>query len=135
MRFVAACVDGALLSALSFAVELAFVAAGWSLTPFEFQSVYVVLYLALGFPYYVWIQERWGGTPGKLLVRVRVVDSRAAEEGRLEPAGFTSLTWRYLAYALSYLPLGAGYLMAAFHPRKQALHELVSATCSVRGRA
>jgi uncharacterized RDD family membrane protein YckC len=38
---------------------------------------------------------------------------------------------RSIGYAISYLPLAAGYLMAAFHPEKRALHDLLAGTVSI----
>jgi len=38
---------------------------------------------------------------------------------------------RFLGYGLSYLPMCAGFLMAAFGPERLALHDLVGASRSV----
>ena len=38
---------------------------------------------------------------------------------------------RTVGYALSYAPLGAGFLMAAIHPEKRALHDLIAGTVSI----
>lgn len=51
-----------------------------------------------------------------------------------ERVSFGLATWRYLAQFLTLLTLGFGYLMQVFTPRRQALHDLVSATVVVRTR-
>ncbi len=86
-----------------------------------------VIYLLVAFPYFVWSQFRYGTTLGKLPFGIRVVSQ--ADGGRIS---LRQAMARFAGYLLSYLPLGSGYLMAAFHPEKRALHELVSGTRSVR---
>jgi uncharacterized RDD family membrane protein YckC len=36
-----------------------------------------------------------------------------------------------LGYTVSYLIIGCGFFMAAFHPQKKALHDLLAGTVSV----
>jgi uncharacterized RDD family membrane protein YckC len=38
---------------------------------------------------------------------------------------------RCLSYTLSYLPMCAGFIMAAFQPEKRALHDLIAGTVSI----
>ena len=40
---------------------------------------------------------------------------------------------RFVGYIISWIPLGLGYLMAAFHKRKLALHDLIAGTEVVYG--
>jgi uncharacterized RDD family membrane protein YckC len=47
---------------------------------------------------------------------------------------FLRATWRYFAQVLTLLSLGIGYVMQVFSPRRQTLHDLVSATVVVRAR-
>jgi uncharacterized RDD family membrane protein YckC len=61
-----------------------------------------------------------GQTLGKSLVGVRVV----AADGTLLTIGPALL--RHLAYALSAMPLGFGFLMAGLRRDKRALHDLIA---------
>ncbi|MHB1950737.1 MAG: RDD family protein [Acidiferrobacteraceae bacterium] len=58
------------------------------------------------------------GTPGKLLLRCRVVDARSGKRLSIRQA-----IVRNLAYVLSLLPLGLGFLWIAWDPRKQGFHD------------
>ena len=62
-----------------------------------------------------------GQTIGKSMVGVRVV---AAADGALLTVGPALL--RHLAYLLSALPLGFGFLMAGLRRDKRALHDLIA---------
>jgi uncharacterized RDD family membrane protein YckC len=70
----------------------------------------------------------WQATPGKRLLGLKVTDL----EG--QPITFARASARYFGRILSGLPLGAGYLLAAFTARRQALHDLL-AGCLVLRRA
>jgi uncharacterized RDD family membrane protein YckC len=61
-----------------------------------------------------------GQTIGKSLVGVRVVGA----DGAPLPLGAAFL--RYLAYFISLIPLGFGYLVAALRRDKRALHDLIA---------
>jgi uncharacterized RDD family membrane protein YckC len=61
-------------------------------------------------------------TPGKRLFGLYVTD---VQDRRL---GFPHAVGRYLASFVSALLLGIGYLMVAFYPRKQALHDVMANT-------
>lgn len=61
-----------------------------------------------------------GQTIGKSLVGIRVVGT----DGALLTAGAALL--RYLAYFISAIPLGFGFLVAALRRDKRALHDLIA---------
>lgn len=65
-------------------------------------------------------------TPGKLALGLRVTD----ELGRR--IGFARATGRFFGKFISGLMLDIGYLLAAWTPRKQALHDLLAGCCVVR---
>jgi len=72
----------------------------------------------------------WAGaqaTPGKMLMGLMIVD---AETG--EPPEFAFYLLRYLGYFLSALFFCLGYIWAAFHPRKQAWHDIIANTVVVK---
>lgn len=63
-----------------------------------------------------------GQTVGKLLVGVRVV----ALDG--EPPALGQAFLRWLAYGVSLVPFGLGYLMAGLRQDRRALHDLIAGT-------
>ena len=72
-----------------------------------------------------WVTRQ--ATPGKLLMRLRVVD---AETGRTPP--WPRLVARYLGYVVSSLPLGLGYLWMLQDPRRQCWHDRLARTLVVQ---
>jgi uncharacterized RDD family membrane protein YckC len=67
------------------------------------------------------------GTPGKLVLGLRVVD---AETGGVPAIG--RLVLRYVGYLVSALPLGLGYLWVLWDRRKQGWHDKMAGTLVVR---
>ena len=70
--------------------------------------------------------SRWQATIGKRVMGLEVTD---AEGNRLS---FLHALLRALAKIISGIPLGIGFLIAAFTPRKQALHDIIVKTLVVR---
>ena len=70
--------------------------------------------------------SRWQGTLGQQLLGVRVTDARQRR------VSFLRATFRHAAQLLSYATFGIGFLMIAFHPRKQALHDLIAGCLLLR---
>lgn len=66
-------------------------------------------------------------TPGKMVFQARLVDARTGQPPRL-----AQYVGRYLAYFLSALPLGAGYIWIAFDRRKRGWHDMLAGTVVVR---
>jgi uncharacterized RDD family membrane protein YckC len=76
--------------------------------------------------YFVGLTYRAATTPGKRVFGIKVVSFDSGQRLSL------SQSWvRFLSYGLSYLPMGAGFLMAIFHPQKRALHDLISGSVCV----
>jgi uncharacterized RDD family membrane protein YckC len=65
-------------------------------------------------------------TIGKQLLGIQVVDANGAR------LSFVRALLRNLAKIISSLPFGLGFLLAAFTPRKQALHDLITKCLVVR---
>lgn len=76
---------------------------------------------------YCWL--RWQSTPGKMVIRARVVD---ADTG-LTPSK-RQLAIRYVGYLASTLPLGLGFMWVGFDPRRQGWHDKMAETVVVRDR-
>lgn len=64
-----------------------------------------------------------GATPGKIVLGLRIADAAS-----LEPPTTGRLLVRYLAYLVSALPLGLGFLWVAVDRRKQAFHDKLART-------
>lgn len=64
-------------------------------------------------------------TPGKMALGIIVTDINGKR------LSFWHATGRSLAKILSFITLGAGYLMVAFTQKKQGLHDLVAGTLVV----
>jgi uncharacterized RDD family membrane protein YckC len=146
LRALAHLIDSIILNVASWLLQLgmfwpvyqglAFLAhrRGDSVAPFDdyfnpwlTQIADAILYIALAALYFVWGQLRYGTTPGKWPFRIRVVDAKTRG-----PISAKQAWIRFGSYALSYVPLGCGYLMALFHPERKALHDLIAGTISVR---
>jgi uncharacterized RDD family membrane protein YckC len=74
-----------------------------------------------------WVTRQ--ATPGKMLMRLRVVD---AVTGGTPP--LPRLVVRYVGYIVSSLPLGLGYLWMLWDPRRQCWHDKLARTLVVRDR-
>ncbi len=68
-------------------------------------------------------------TPGKMAVRAVIVDAATGN-----PPSMGQLIGRYFAYIVSTIPLGLGYLWAAWDPQKQTWHDKLARTFVVRPR-
>jgi uncharacterized RDD family membrane protein YckC len=73
--------------------------------------------------FWAWAQA----TPGKMVVRARIVDATTGSN----PTAFQCVV-RYLGYFLSIIPLFLGVIWVAFDPRKQAWHDKLAGTVIVR---
>lgn len=71
----------------------------------------------------MWLWIRFLGTPGKLLLDCQVVDADSYRPLRPRQA-----VLRYLAYIVSLLPLGLGFLWIAWDKRKQGFHDKIANT-------
>jgi len=74
-----------------------------------------------------WLKKQ--ATPGKMVVEARVVDARTGKT-----LGVGQAIGRYLAYIVSALPFGLGFLWVAFDRKKQGWHDKMAGTVVVRPR-
>jgi uncharacterized RDD family membrane protein YckC len=80
------------------------------------------LFLGLGALYEIYFGGITGQTPGKRLMRLRVIGARGTPPG---PMGGIV---RFLALALSLLPAGLGWLWCLFDRERRALHDHLAGT-------
>lgn len=87
---------------------------------------FLSLWLVLSWVY-IGVFSRYGGqTLGKMLLRIRVTGLDGDD-----PSWIQSLL-RPFGYAISWLPLGLGFLLAAVPPAKRSLHDRILGTRVVR---
>lgn len=124
-RAVAYAIDFALLAGVGAFVTTAVA----SLTRNDFQALANVapVTAALAWAYFALLESSPAqGTLGKLALNLHVTDTHG------DPITFRRASFRYLFKTLSTLVLFAGWAMAAFTPRKQALHDVLAGTLVLR---
>lgn len=137
IRLLADLIDTTVLTVASWFIELMGLGVvywiGHFAAPFQdaFNSFWLqianaIIYVVIAAPYYTWGHYRYGTTLGKKPFRIYVV----TEDQKL-PISMKQAVLRTLGYVVSYIPLGAGFLMAAVHPEKRALHDLIAGTVSI----
>ncbi|QDU78530.1 RDD family protein [Polystyrenella longa] len=86
-----------------------------------------VMEYALGILYFAFFESSaYQGTPGKLLLGIKVTDLHGRRISFLRALG------RTFAKYLSAIIFLIGYIMAAFTSKKQALHDLIASTLVVK---
>lgn len=90
------------------------------------QTVNMAAMVFVSIPYYIAFHWRFGWTPGKRFLRIRVI--RDMDDGSLSLGRSAA---RYFSQILSALPFGAGYLMCVFSLKKQTLHDRIAGTVSI----
>lgn len=124
-RLIAWAIDAALLAGIG-----ALVASGVSaLTHNDFQALANVgpVTAALAWAYFAVLESSPAqGTLGKLALNLYVTDTHG------DPITFRRATFRYLFKSLSTLVAFVGWALAAFTPRKQALHDILAGTLVLR---
>jgi uncharacterized RDD family membrane protein YckC len=126
IRFAAHLIDFVLLNLVEIALEYA-ISLPLGLGAVTQQVIGVILSFALCYLYYVEIPMRRGTTLGKQVFGIYVLDASTGFNFTKKQAVI-----RMFAYLLSYAIVGCGFLMAAFHPQKRGLHDLIAGTVSVR---
>ncbi|MDR2638719.1 MAG: RDD family protein, partial [Helicobacteraceae bacterium] len=117
------------LSALTFAAGFILAAIGFfdSMTRREFEtasniiSIIVSLIYTLGF----WINAQ--ATPGKMAFGAKIVDAKTLGEPSVG-----QYIGRYLAYILSAIPLGLGFIWVAFDEKKRGWHDMLAGTLVIK---
>ncbi len=85
-----------------------------------------ILQMLLSMLVYVSFWRVFEQTPGKKMARIRVVDAVSFER-----ASWWQLSFRFLGYFLSALPLFMGFFVALFRKDRRALHDLISSTAVI----
>ena len=94
--------------------------------PIVLQLVFQLAYLTLAGIYNTLFVGKFGATPGKMALQIRVV---RADGGQLT---YAHAAGRFLAEILSSICCNIGYIIAAFDSEKRALHDHICNTRVVR---
>lgn len=115
IRFLATILDFLMIGVPAFLVQvgLTFV-TGISSLVYVIELVVVILT--------VYLDGIKGGTPGKLILKIRIVNEKG------DYIGIPMAILRYIGKILSGIILGIGYIMIAFTEKKQGLHDKIAKT-------
>lgn len=128
IRFAALLIDVVVISIVCFVpLSLIYGAEYWQGEQFIHGFWDLLLSYVLPFVATIWFWMRYFGTPGKMALRLRIVDARTG--GRLS---LGQSVGRYFAYILSALPLALGYLWVGMDKRKQGWHDKLAGTVVIR---
>ncbi|HSQ41099.1 MAG TPA: RDD family protein [Fibrobacteraceae bacterium] len=72
--------------------------------------------------YQVYFLSRYGGTPGKMLMGLRVISADG------NPLSVAHALGRYFSFWFSAISLGLGFLIILFDPQRRALHDHIART-------
>ena len=128
IRFVAKFIDGLILGAMGMAVQMALFGLTFGVTPqpgeLELGKTVIswVAGLILGVSYAVFFLGKFGATPGKMALGLRVIRSDGA------PITYGRAAGRFFAEYLSQIILMIGYILAGFDSEKRALHDHICDT-------
>jgi uncharacterized RDD family membrane protein YckC len=131
IRALAYVIDGALIGAIR---SIVLIPMGLSMLDRPFASPWFFTHLgeakfaslAISLAYCVYFWTQYGATPGKMLLKLRVV----TPQGALISAG--QAVGRYFAQMLSGILLGIGFMMAGWDDQKRALHDRLAETRVIR---
>jgi len=124
LRLAATIIDSFLLFALILPVLFAIYGVDYFKSDMRIQGIWdLLLQTLVPLLITVWFWRRYRGTPGKVILKLAVVDGST---GRAMTRG--QAVGRYFAYIASTLPLGLGFIWIAFDPKKRALHDLLCGT-------
>jgi uncharacterized RDD family membrane protein YckC len=123
IRVLALVLDGTILSVIQYAILLPTMGLTYALSPsaaVRFSSA------GLGFLYTIFFWIRFGATPGKMILKLKVV---TPDGGSLTPGRAVG---RYFAQILSALIIGIGFIMAGLDDEKRTLHDRIAGTRVIR---
>ena len=135
IRLVAKFIDSILLYIVQMPIGLAL---GLSLTgqpptnPAELSGYWIRLFISYGIgigfgvAFTVFFLGRFGATPGKMALRLKVVRPGGA------PISYWRAFGRYFAEMVSAMTCAIGYVIAGFDGQKRALHDRIAATRVIR---
>jgi uncharacterized RDD family membrane protein YckC len=83
---------------------------------------FYLLFFLIIFAYQIYFVSKRGGTPGKLILGLRIIRVDGSMLSKGQAAG------RYLCYIIDGMILYIGFIMAGFDEEKRALHDRICDT-------
>jgi len=129
IRFLALMIDGIILYVVSLVVRKVL---GLGITPADlgaamaFGGLLFLLQIVLAATYEGVFVGHFGATPGKMVLRLKVVMPDGS------PVSMPRAFGRYFAKMLSWFTLMIGFIIAGFDPEKRALHDYICSTRVIR---
>ena len=131
IRALAYIIDGAIIEVIR---SIVLIPLGLSMLDYPFASPWVFTHLGeakvasviVSLSYFVYFWTQYGATPGKMLLKLKVV----TPSGALITPGQAVI--RYFAQILSWIILGIGFMMAGWDEEKRALHDRIADTRVIR---
>lgn len=99
---------------------------GVEMAELEAEPFFDLAGVAVAAAYFTICLGRWGRTPGKLVLGLKVVRADGS------PLSYARSLARYASYWISSLVFGLGFIWIAFHPQKRGWHDLICDTRVVR---
>ncbi len=78
----------------------------------------------------IWFWVKFMGTPGKMILRLKIVDAKTGQAIKTPKA-----IGRYLGYYVSIIPLMLGIFWVGIDKRKQGFHDKLAGTVVIRDTA
>ena len=75
----------------------------------------------------IWFWLRFLGTPGKMALKLKIVDARTGNKMTVAQA-----IGRYFAYIISMIPLGLGFIWIGIDSKKQGWHDKLAGTVVIK---
>jgi uncharacterized RDD family membrane protein YckC len=137
VRFVAKSIDGIIMGMIGMLIAAI---AGFSIlghdktfamTPFRLGAYMMIniLQIALGVAYATFFVGKYGATPGKMALSLKVINPDGSKVSYMKAFG------RHFAEFISGIIFLIGYIMAAFDDEKRALHDRICSTRVIRKAA
>ncbi len=90
------------------------------------QGISMLLGIGMAAVYYTWFVGKYGATPGKMILKLKVVRADGM------PLSYGRSCGRYFSYIISSITCLIGYIMAGFDDEKRALHDRICDTRVIR---
>ncbi len=131
IRFVAKLIDGIVMQVVALPVTVISFILPSALSDNPKATIIVMLFtlfswvfsIGVGLAYNAWFLVKYGATPGKLVLKLRVINADGTEKISVGKA-----IGRFFAEILSGIILYIGYIMAGFDEEKRALHDRICNT-------
>ena len=111
-------------------IDTGFTYIGWPaplVLPFTLEELFLYLILLHIIEIYFWVYL--SATPGKLALRMNIVDARTGRKPTT-----SQLITRSFSKWISVIPFGLGYIAVAFNRRKRGWHDRIAGTMVIMGQ-